>query len=204
MAESSLKKKLQGKIEAFRPRTTKLNKEFAEVVIDKVTIGQCIGGARDIRSLVTDISYLDPQEGIRFRGKTIPETFAALPKAPGSKYPTVESFWYFLLTGDVPTQVQVDEVVAEWKTRQVVPQYVFDAIRALPRDSHPMVMLSVGILTLQKDSKFAGFYASGKFNKMTAWEYVYEDASDIVARIPVIAAFIYNLKFRGDKQVGID
>jgi citrate synthase len=69
------------------------------------------------------------------------------------------------------------------ETRQNVPSYVFDAIRALPRDSHPMVMLSVGLLALQKDSKFAGFYSSGKFNKMTAWEYVYEDASDIVARI---------------------
>ncbi len=70
-----------------------------------------------------------------------------------------------LLTGDVPTDAQVAEVVAEWKTRQVVPQYVFDALRALPRDSHPMVMLSVAMLTLQKDSKFAGFYNSGKFNK---------------------------------------
>src|SRR5512138_3155996 len=118
MAEQ-LKKKLKEKIEAFRPRTTKLNKELAEIVIDKVTIGQCIGGARDIRSLVTDISYLDPQEGIRFRGKTIPETFEALPKAPGSDYPTVEAFWYFLLTGDVPNQAQVDEVVAEFKVRQV-------------------------------------------------------------------------------------
>jgi citrate synthase len=174
------------------------------VIIDQVTIDQCIGGARDIRSLVTDISYLDPQEGIRFRGKTIPETFEALPKAANSAYPTVESFWYFLLTGDVPTQAQVDEVVAEWKTRQDVPQYVFDAIRALPRDSHPMVMLSVGIMALQKDSKFAAFYNSGKFNKMVAWEHVYEDASDIVARIPIIAAFIYNLKYKGDKQVAID
>ena len=35
------------------------------------------------------------------------ETFAALPKAPGSPYPTVEAFWYFLLTGDVPTQAPV-------------------------------------------------------------------------------------------------
>ena len=200
----ALKETLKQKIEEFRPRTTKLTKEFGKIVIDQVTIDQAIGGARDVRCLVTDISYLDPQEGIRFRGKTIPETFEALPKAPGSKYPTVESFWYFLLTGDVPTQAQVDEVVAEWKTRQAVPQYVFDAIRALPRDSHPMVMLSVGLLALQKDSKFVAFYNSGKFNKMAAWEYVYEDASDIVARIPVVAAFIYNLKFRGDKQIGID
>ncbi|MCU0252443.1 MAG: citrate (Si)-synthase [Vicinamibacterales bacterium] len=200
----ALKDTLKQKIEEFRPRTTRLTKEFGKIVIDQVTIDQAIGGARDIRCLVTDISYLDPQEGIRFRGKTIPETFEALPKAPGSKYPTVESFWYFLLTGEVPTAAQVDEVVAEWKTRQAVPQYVFDALRALPRETHPMTMLSIGLLALQKDSKFLAYYNSGKFNKMAAWEYVYEDASDIVARISVLAAFIYNLKFRGDKQIAID
>lgn len=200
----ALKETLKQKIEEFRPRTQKLVKEFGKVIIDQVTIDQAIGGARDVRCMVTDISYLDPQEGIRFRGKTIPETFEALPKAPGSNYPTVESFWYFLLTGEVPTSAQVDEVLAEFKVRQVVPQYVFDALRALPRDSHPMVMLSVGLLALQKDSKFCGFYNSGKFNKNVAWEYVYEDAYDIVARIPIIAAFIYNLKYRGDKQIAID
>ena len=200
----ALKDVLKQKIEAHKPRTTKLTKEFGTVVIDHVTIDQCIGGARDVRCLVTDISYLDPQEGIRFRGKTIPETFAALPKAPGSTYPTVEAFWYFLLTGDVPTQADVDEILKEWKVRQAVPQYVFDAIRGLPRDSHPMVMFSVGLLALQKDSKFAAFYNSGKFNKAVAWEYVYEDASDIVARGPIIAAFIYNLKYRNDKQNPID
>ncbi len=200
----ALKEILKQKIEEHRPRTARLVKEFGKVKIDEVTIDQCIGGARDIRSLVTDISYLDPQEGIRFRGKNIPETFEALPKAAGSAYPTVESFWFFLLTGEVPTDAQVAEVVAEWKTRQVVPQYVFDAVRALPLDSHPMVMLSVGLMAMQKDSKFAGFYNSGKFNKMTAWESVYEDASDIVARIPVLAAFIYNLKYKGDKQIDID
>jgi citrate synthase len=200
----ALKETLKQKIEEHRPRTTRLVKEFGKVKIDAVTIDQCIGGARDIRCLVTDISYLDPQEGIRFRGKNIPETFEALPKAPGSNYPTVESFWYFLLTGEVPTAAQVAEVEAEFKTRQVVPQYVFDAVRALPRDSHPMVMLSVGLMSMQKDSKFAGFYNSGKFNKMTSWEYVYEDASDIVARLPILAAFIYNLKYRNDQQIAID
>ncbi|MBT1076113.1 citrate (Si)-synthase [Geobacter grbiciae] len=199
-----LKETLKQKIEEFRPRTTRLVKEFGKVKIDEVTIEQCIGGARDIRSLVTDISYLDPQEGIRFRGKTIPETFAALPKAEGSDYPTVESFWYFLLTGDVPTQSQVDDVLTEWKVRQEVPQYVFDTIRTLPRDSHPMAMLSVGITAMQRDSKFAALYNSGKFNKLTSWEAVYEDACDIVARIPVIAAFIYNLKYKGDRQIAID
>jgi citrate synthase len=201
---ATLKEILAQKIQEHRPRTTRLVKEFGDVKIGDVTISQAIGGARDIKCLVTDISYLDPQEGIRFRGKTIPETFEALPKAAGSDYPTVESFWFFLLTGDVPTQEQVEMVVSEWKARQVVPSYVWDTIRALPRDSHPMVMLSVGIMAMQKDSKFAAFYNSGQFNKMTAWESVYEDASDIVARIPIVAAFIYNLKYRSDFQVAID
>ncbi|MDR3580691.1 MAG: citrate (Si)-synthase [Oryzomonas sp.] len=199
----ALKETLRQKIEEFRPRTTRLVKEFGKVKIDEVTIEQCIGGARDIRSLVTDISYLDPQEGIRFRGKTIPETFACLPKAPGSDYPTVESFWYFLLTGDIPSQAQVEEVLSEWKVRQEVPQYVFDTVRTLPRDSHPMAMLSIGITAMQRDSKFAALYDSGRFSKLTSWEAAYEDACDIVARIPILAAFIYNLKYKGDKQIAI-
>src|SRR6056300_1759417 len=91
----SLKELLGKKIEEHRPRTTKLLKEHGDVKVGEVTIGQAIGGARGVRTLVTDISYLDPNEGIRFRGKTIPEVFAALPKAPGNDYPSVESFWYF-------------------------------------------------------------------------------------------------------------
>lgn len=192
---SKLKDKLKQKIEAHRPRIAKLTKEQSNIIIDKVDIGQCIGGARDVRSLVTDISYLDPQEGIRFRGKTIPETFAALPKAKGSDYPTVEAFWSFLLTGDVPNQAEVDEVVAEFKERSKVPAYVYDVIKALPKDSHPMVMLSTAILAMQKDSKFAKFYNTG-FNKMNAWDSMYEDCSDLVAKIGPIAAFIYRYKYK--------
>ena len=200
----SLKKVLRQKIEAHRPRTTRLMKEFGKVKIDEVTIDQCIGGARDIRALVTDISYLDPQEGIRFRGKTISETFEKLPKAEGSNYPTVEAFWFFLLTGEVPSEEQLEATMLEFKARQHVPHYVFEIIRAMPIDTHPMTMLSTGILAMQKDSVFHEFYSSGQFNKNTAWEYVYEDAFDIVARIPVLAAYIYNLKYRDNKQIEIN
>ena len=69
---SNLKEKLLKKIEEHRPRTTKLLKEHGDVKVGEVTIAQVIGGARGVKSLVTDISYLDPMEGIRFRGKTIP------------------------------------------------------------------------------------------------------------------------------------
>jgi citrate synthase len=193
---SGLKDKLLEKIAAQRLRIARLVKEFGKVSIDQVTIEQCIGGARDIRCLVTDISYLDPHEGIRFRGKTIPETFDALPKAPGSSYPTVEAFWYFLLTGDIPTEEEIEDVLHDFKARANVPYYVYDVIRALPKGTHPMVMLSSAVLSMQRDSKFARFYGSGGFNKMDAWSYMYEDCSDLVARLPEIAAFIYRYKYK--------
>ena len=191
---SRLKEKLLAKITEHRPRITRLTKEFGKVVIDEVTIDQCIGGARDIKALVTDISYLDPQEGIRFRGKNIPETFAALPKLPGAEYPTVESFWSFMLTGDVPTAEEAEEVRQDFKARAKVPGYVFDTLRAMPKDSHPMVMLSTAVLTLQRESKFNKQYHSMK--KADYWDPMYEDACDLLAKLPEIAAFIYRYKYK--------
>ncbi|GAG11123.1 unnamed protein product, partial [marine sediment metagenome] len=79
---SKLKEALLKEIQENRPRTQKLLKEHGDAKVGEVTVAQVIGGARGVRCLVTDISYLDPSEGIRFRGKLIPETFAALPKPP--------------------------------------------------------------------------------------------------------------------------
>ncbi|MGE4319679.1 MAG: citrate (Si)-synthase [Deferribacterales bacterium] len=198
-----LKEVLKQKIDEHRPRTTRLLKEFGNVKLGEYTIEQCIGGGRGIKSLVTDISYLDPMEGIRFRGYTIPEVMEKLPKPNGKDYPYVEGFWYLLLTGDIPTKAQAEEVVADFKTRAQVPLYVFDILRAIPRDTHPMVMFSAAILSMQRESKFAKFYASG-FNKMTAWDSMYEDSTDLLAKLPEIAAYIYRMKYKNDTPIAPD
>ena len=201
---STLKEVLAQKIAEHRPRTTKLVKEYGDVSLGEVTVGQAIGGARGVKCLVTDISYLDPYEGIRFRGKTIPETFEALPKVPGSEYPYVEAFWYLLLTGDVPTMEQTLEVVEDWKSRSQVPAYVIDLLRAMPRDSHPMSMFSAAIVAMQRESVFSQNYAAGKFNKMTCWEDMYEDASNLMAKLGPIGAYIYRMKYMGDTHIAPD
>jgi citrate synthase len=195
-----LKDVLREKIEAHRPRTQKLVKQHGDVKVGEVTIAQAIGGARGVRCLVTDISYLDPEEGIRFRGKTIPEVMEALPKPKGKDYPYVEGFWYLLLTGDVPTEKEALEVVEDFKARSPVPQYVFDLLRALPRDTHPMTMFSAAIVAMQRESKFAKNYKES-YDRMTAWESMYEDSTDILARIPAIAAYIYRMKYRNDTPI---
>ena len=65
------------------------------------------GGMRGIKGLVCETSVLDPEEGIRFRGLSIPECQKVLPKAPGGNEPLPEGLFWLLITGDIPTQAQV-------------------------------------------------------------------------------------------------
>lgn len=65
------------------------------------------GGMRGVKGLVCETSVLDPDEGIRFRGLSIPECQKVLPKAPGGAEPIPEGLFWLLMTGDVPTEAQV-------------------------------------------------------------------------------------------------
>ena len=201
---SRLKKQVQDKIEAWRPRTTRLLKEFGKVKVDEVDISQVIGGARDIKSLITDISYLDPFEGIRFRGFTIPEVLEKLPKVPGGEMPYVEGFFFFLLTGDIPSMEDVKEVAAEFSKRKEIPKYVFDILKAMPLDSHPMVMLSAAVVAMQKESVFVKEYNTGKLHKNNYWDPTYEDGLNLLAKMPGIAAYIYRLKYKNGDIIPSD
>lgn len=178
-----------------RERVKLLAKEHADVVIDHVTVGQIVGGMRDIKSLLTDVSFVDPAEGIRFRGMSIPEVLAALPKPSGADMPYVGGLYYLLMVGEVPTKMQAEEVEAEWAKRANVPGYVFDVLRAMPHDTHPMTLFSQAILALQNGSAFARKYHQG-LKKDAYWEPSLDDSIDLTAKLPVIAAFIYNLKYR--------
>ncbi|MEZ4600367.1 MAG: citrate (Si)-synthase [Syntrophotaleaceae bacterium] len=200
---AGLKELLYAKIQEQRPRVARLAKEHGSVLLDKVTIGQAIGGVRGVKCLVTDISHLDPEEGVRFRGRTIPETFSVLPKIPGSEYPYVEGFWYFLLTGEVPTPEQTLEVVKDFRRRREVPRYVFDTLRAMPRDLHPMAMLSAAVVVMQRESEFARKYNEG-MNRMDYWDPMYEDSCNLLAKLPAVAAFIYRMKYKNDTPIPSD
>jgi len=131
---TALKNILHDKIEAHRPRVKKILSEYGEKVISEVTAGQVIGGMRGIKSLVTDISYLDPYEGIRYRGFTLPEVFEKLPKPEDSKMPYVEGLFYLLLTGDMPTESQVADVIYDSVNRRQLPRYVYEVIDAFPNN----------------------------------------------------------------------
>ena len=199
----SLKQKFQTKIEPMRERIKNLNKEYGDKVISDVTVAQAYGGMRGVKCIVTETSALDPFEGIRFRGFNIPDLQKKLPKAPGGEEPIPEGLFYLLLTGDLPTEEDAQEVTEEWKKRGKLPDYLIDILDAIPNDTHPMTQFSAGILALQKDSIFAERYREG-IHKMEYWDPTYEDVMNLLAKLPKIAAYIYRKSYKNGKQIPSD
>ena len=189
-----LKQKIADQLPEWRERVRKLIKEQGEVKVGEVTIAQVYGGMRDVKSLVSDISYVDPEEGIRFRGYTIPEVLQLLPRPEGAGMPYVGGLYYLFLVGEVPTRDEALEVESEWKKRGKVPQYVFDTIRGMPADAHPMTLFTLAVLTLQRESLFSKEYHQG-LKKDSYWEPMLEDSLNLTAKLPEIAAFIHRLKY---------
>jgi len=188
---TTLKNRLHDKIEEHRPRIKRLLNEHGEKVISEVSVQQVIGGMRGIKSLITDISYLDPFEGIRYRGFTLPEVFEKLPKPQGSKMPYVEGLFYLFLTGEMPTEEQVADVIYDSVNRRQLPRYVYEVIDAFPNNSHPMVILSAAVMSMQRESVFHLKYQRG-MNKLDYWDSTYEDSFNLISKLPIIGAYIYN------------
>jgi citrate synthase len=198
-----LKEKIEAQLPAQRERYRSLAKDHADVVVADVKVGQVVGGMRGVKSLLTDISFVDPGEGIRFRGMTIPEVLAALPKPEGAEMPYVGGLFFLLLIGEVPTAEQALAVEAEWTKRSDVPKYVFDTLRAMPKETHPMTLFSLAVQSLQTQSEFARRYQEG-MTKDEYWEPALEDTMNLTAKLPVVAAFIYNLKYRDGQEPKVD
>ena len=111
--------------------------------------------------MVWETSQLDPIDGIRFRGKSIPELRDLLPKVPGGKEPLPEGLFWLMLVGEVPTDEQVKWLTDQWTSRSAIPEHTFKMLDAMPADAHPMTQLSMAVVSLQTGSCFARRYSEG-------------------------------------------
>ena len=198
-----LKEKLKTKIGPMRETVRSLIKNHGDKVISEVTIRQALGGVRGVKCLVCDTSNLDPMEGIRFRGYTIPELCEKLPKALGGKQPLPEGLFYLLLFGELPSENDVKEITEEWQQRSKLPDYLVKILDSFPTDMHPMTQFSGGILALQKDSIFSKKYREG-ISKYDLWDPMYEDIMNLLAKLPAIASYIYRKTYKNNKHIKAD
>lgn len=194
----SLKDTLKDQIPAKQEALKRLKNEYGNLVLGEVTVEQCIGGGRDVKSIFYETSLLDAQEGIRFRGYSIPELQEKLPtfKGPaGNGEPIPEALIWLLLTSEIPTIEQTRSVTAELKARSRLPAHVEPLIRSLPKNMHPMTQLSLALQACQVNSEFAAAYEKG-VHKSKYWESTLEDILNVIAKLPTIAALIYRNTFK--------
>ncbi len=177
-----------------------LLKDHGNKKIGEVTLSQIYQGMRGMTGLVTETSLLDAQEGIRFRGYTIPELQEKLPKANGGSEPLPEGLFHLMLLGELPDEEDVNHITATWQRRSHVPTHVFHTIEALPISTHPMTQFVVGIMALQTEGTFAKRYAAG-MSKKEYWEATFDDSMDLIARLPRIAAYIYRRKYHFGEHI---
>lgn len=180
-----------------------LRKKHGEKVIAQVKVDDACLGMRGLPLMLYDGSSLDPISGITFRGHSIPEFCEKAQKAPHGKEPLPEAMFFLLLTGKYPTDAQFKELSNEWKHRGGLDDSTKNFILGLPKEFHPMTMLSMGLLYLQKNSHFFKAYQRG-VAKADYWKFYYEDSMDLLAKLPHLCALIYRHKYKNSELIESD
>ncbi len=198
-----LKEKFKDKAIALFTELKQTRKEHGDTKVGEVTLAQMLGGMRGVKSMLYETSQLDPFEGIRFRGYSIPQLRKMLPKAPGCKEPLPEGLFWLILVDEIPTEEDVKWVTEQWKRRSVVPEHTFKVLDSLPVDTHPMTQFTIAISSMQTESLFARRYAEG-LNKSEYWDPVYEDTMNLIARLPRVAAYIYRRTYHNSDHINPD
>ena len=176
-----------------RTRLATLRKTHSNTVVDNMTLAQLLGGMRGSKLILTATSTVDPQEGILFRGLTVREVLRKLPRS--ERYPMTEGMLFLLMTGELPTHEEVEDLRLELIARARLPAETIALMQSLPANIPSLTQLSMGLLSLQTHSHFAKAYTQG-IKKSEYWKPIFEDSLDLIARLPVIAAYIYKTKYR--------
>lgn len=183
-----LKDLLAEKIKETKEKVERLKKEKGEKVVSEIRKIDILSGLRGIKSLICETSFVDPEKGLIIRGIPIAQLSEKLPE---------EVFW-LLLTEDLPSENELKDFQNELAQRSEIPKYIWGFLKSLPKESHPMAMLSLAILALQKESNFAKKFQEG-LKKDEFWLYTLQDCLDLIAKLPIIAAGIYQIKYKGSK-----
>jgi citrate synthase len=197
---ASLKERVRAIVPRKQKELSDIKTQYGNLELGKVTLGQTIGGMRGYKALFCDTSLCDPYSGILFKGYSIPQCKEFLPKVRTENSqdlePLPEGMFWLLMTEEIPSRGNYENLHKEWNERGKLSDKVVSYILSLPKEMHAMTMLSSVILYLQQDSVFVKIYNEGKTHKKEFWGYFYEDAMDLIAKIPRVAAIIYRHKYK--------
>ncbi len=187
---AKLQTKLAQMIPPLREDIKSLLKDVGDKKISDVTVRQAYGGMRGVKAMICDTSVVYPDKGLVIRGYPIMDIRDKLP----------EEIFYLLCTGELPDKAALKALQKDLADRSRVPTYVWKVLEAMPKDSHPMAMLDTAILTMQKESEFKKQYDAG-IKKTDYWKPTLEDALNLLAKLPGIAAGVYRMRFKKGNRI---
>lgn len=145
--------------------------------------------------MVWEGSVLDANDGIRFHGRTIKDCQRELPKGTSGTEILPEAMFWLLLTGQVPTISQVRKFSRELAEKAELPSYIHRLLDGFPKGLHPMTQFSIAVSALSHTSEFAKAYEQG-ISKADYWEPTFNDCISLLAKLPMIAAKIYQNTYK--------
>jgi citrate synthase len=177
----------------WRQERARLLKDKGNVVLTPTTVAMAFGGMRGVKAMVCDTSVVEPDKGLFIRGYHLLEIVDLWP----------EQTFVLLLTGQIYRRDHevIKAFQLEMDRRAKLPQYVFDVLEAMPRDSHPMCMLNTGVLVMERESSFRQWYDRG-MAKDDYWLPTLDDSLTLLARLPVLAAAVYRLRYNKGDYIG--
>ena len=143
-----LQKVLSEKIPIWQEEIRTLINEKGDKVISNVTVAQTYGGMRGIKGLTCETSAVSEDKGLIIRGYPLLDITHISP----------EEVFYLLLTGDLPNADAIADIQSQFRANHQVPDYIWNLLKAMPENSHPMTMLTTAIQSMQVDSLFVQKY----------------------------------------------
>ncbi len=189
----TLKEKLGKLLKEQQQELKAFLQEHGEKKVAEIQAAQIFTGARGIKALLCNTSSVNPDEGLSVQGRPIGDLADRLP----------EEILYLLLTGELPDAEALQELREDLAHRAKAPDYVWDVLDAMPKDSHPMCMFNTAILCQQRESVFSKRYEEG-MPKDEYWDATYEDMLNLLGRLPTLGAGVYRRRFQKGPLINPD
>lgn len=176
--------KMEGILPKIREERQNILKKYGDKKLSEVSVTQAHGGMRGVKAMICDTSLVEPDKGLIIRGYPLLDIKELWP----------EDIFLLLLTGEKPSKEDRADLQKEYDKRADIPQETWDMLRGMAKESHPMTMLSAGILSLEHTSVFDEKYWEG-ITKGDYWRYYLEDSVNLLAKLPGLAAGLYRIRF---------
>ena len=188
-----LKEELKNQIPKTQDDIKKVLDLKGDKTISEVTVSQAYSGMRGIKAFVCDTSSVSAEKGLIIRGIPLLDITHILP----------EEVFFLLLTGRLPNEEETKDLKDEFSSHLSVPDYVWNILKEMPEDAHPMTMFNTGILSMQGESVFRKRYDDG-MPKSEFWEAILEDGIRLLAKLPALGAGIYRMRFQKGARIDPD